>query len=42
VATADGVIRPSANGTVIVRMRSSVSGGLTALAGSIIEFEEVL
>jgi hypothetical protein len=42
VATADGVIRPSANGTVIVRMRSSVSGGLTALAGSVIEFEEVL
>jgi hypothetical protein len=41
-ATSDGVIRCSANGTVAMRMRSSVSGALTALIGSIVEFEEVV
>jgi len=42
VSTADGIIKPSANGTVIVRMRCASIGGLTILAGSIIEWEEVL
>jgi len=42
VSTADGIIKPSANGTVIVRFRSASIGGLTVLAGSIIEWEEVL
>jgi len=41
-ATSDGVIRCSANGTVAMRMRSSVSGALTALTGAIVEFEEVV
>jgi hypothetical protein len=42
VSTADGIIKPSANGTVIVRYRCASIGGLTVLAGSIIEWEEVL
>ncbi len=42
VSTADGIIRPSANGTVVVRFRSAAVGGVTALAGSVIEWEEVL
>jgi hypothetical protein len=42
VSTADGLIRPSANGTVIIRARSASVGGVTVLAGSIIEWEEVL
>jgi hypothetical protein len=42
VSTADGIIRPSANGTVVVRFRSASVGGLTVLAGSVIEWEEVL
>jgi hypothetical protein len=42
VSTADGIIKPSANGTVIVRMRCASIGGLAILAGSIIEWEEVL
>ena len=42
VSTADGIIRPSANGTVVVRFRSAAIGGVTALAGSVIEWEEVL
>jgi hypothetical protein len=42
VSTADGIIKPSANGTVIVRYRCASIGGLTILAGSIIEWEEVL
>jgi hypothetical protein len=42
VSTADGVIRPSANGTVVVRMRAAAIGGVTVLAGSVIEWEEVL
>jgi hypothetical protein len=42
VSTADGLIRPSANGTVQVRFRSAAVGGITALAGSVIEWEEVL
>lgn len=42
VSTADGIIRPSANGTVVVRFRSAAVGGITALAGSVIEWEEVL
>lgn len=41
-ATSDGIIRCSASGTVIMRMRSSVGGNLTALIGSIVEFEEVV
>ena len=42
VSTADGLIRPSASGTVIIRARSASIGGVTVLAGSIIEWEEVL
>jgi hypothetical protein len=42
VSTADGIIKPSANGTVIIRVRCASIGGLTILAGSIIEWEEVL
>ena len=42
ICTADGVIRPTANGTVTVRVRSASGGGLSLRAGSIIEFEEVL
>ena len=42
VSTSDGLIKPSANGTVIIRFRSASVGGLTVLAGSIIEWEEVL
>jgi hypothetical protein len=42
LCTADGVIRPTANGTVTVRVRCASIGGLTVRAGSIIEFEEVL
>lgn len=41
-ATSDGIIRCSANGTVSMRMRSSVAGALTALIGSIVEFEEIV
>ena len=41
-ATSDGIIRCSANGTVAMRMRSSISGALTALTGAIVEFEEVV
>jgi len=37
VSTADGLIRPSASGTVIIRARSASIGGVTVLAGSIIE-----
>jgi hypothetical protein len=42
VSTADGLIKPSANGTVIIRVRCASIGGVTVLAGSIIEWEEVL
>ena len=42
VSTADGLIKPSANGTVILRFRCASIGGFTILAGSIIEWEEVL
>jgi hypothetical protein len=42
MSTSDGLIKPSANGTVIIRVRSASIGGLTVLAGSIIEWEEVL
>jgi hypothetical protein len=42
VSTADGLIRPSASGTVIIRARSASVGGVTVLAGSIVEWEEVL
>jgi len=42
VSTSDGIIKPSANGTVIIRVRCASIGGLTILAGSIIEWEEVL
>jgi hypothetical protein len=42
VSTADGLIRPSVSGTVIIRARSASVGGVTVLAGSIIEWEEVL
>jgi hypothetical protein len=42
VSTSDGIIKPSANGTVIIRVRCASIGGLTVLAGSIIEWEEVL
>ena len=42
MCTADGVIRPTASGTVTVRVRSASGGGLSLRAGSIIEFEEVL
>jgi hypothetical protein len=42
VSTADGLIRPSASGTLIIRARSASVGGVTVLAGSIIEWEEVL
>jgi hypothetical protein len=41
-ATSDGIIRCSANGTVSMRMRSSITGALTALIGSIVEFEEIV
>jgi hypothetical protein len=41
-ATSDGVIKVSASGTVAMRMRSSVGGALTSLAGSVLEWEEVL
>ena len=42
VVTSDGIFKASANGTLIIRGRSSSIGGLTILAGSIIEWEEVL
>lgn len=42
VSTADGLIRPSVSGTVIIRARSASVGGVTVLAGSIVEWEEVL
>lgn len=42
MCTADGIIRPTANGTVTVRVRSASVGGMSLRAGSIIEFEEVL
>lgn len=42
VSTADGLIRPSISGTVIIRARSASVGGVTVLAGSILEWEEVL
>ena len=42
VSTADGLIRPSISGTVIIRARSASVGGVTVLAGSMLEWEEVL
>jgi hypothetical protein len=42
LCTADGIIRPTANGTVTLRIRCGTAGALTVRAGSIIEFEEVL
>jgi hypothetical protein len=42
LCTADGIIRPTANGTVTVRIRCATAGAMTVRAGSIIEYEEVL
>lgn len=42
LCTADGIIRPTASGTVTIRIRCATAGAMTVRAGSIIEFEEVL
>lgn len=42
VSTADGIIKPSASGNVIIRVRGASIGGVTVLAGSNIEWEEIL
>ena len=42
ISTSDGIVRVTAGGTFILRMRCATAGALTIRAGSIIEFEEVL
>lgn len=42
VGTADGILKMSASGTVTIRVRASTVAGITILAGSILEYEEVL
>lgn len=43
VAIIEGIIKPSANGTVIARFASEISGSaITAKAGSLVEYQEVL
>jgi len=40
--TGEGLIAATATGTVSIRLRSAATGGVTLLAGSIIEWQEVL
>jgi hypothetical protein len=42
LATADGIFRVTASGTWTIRFRCSVGGNLTARAGSVLEYAEVL
>jgi hypothetical protein len=42
MVTADGYIKVSASGTVILRMRSTTAGTCIVRAGAIVEFQEVL
>jgi hypothetical protein len=42
MVTGEGLIAASANGTVSIRLRSATAGVVTLLAGSIIEWQEVL
>jgi hypothetical protein len=42
LCTADGIVRTTAAGTFIIRIRCATAALLTVRAGSIIEFEEVL
>ena len=42
LTTADGIVRATANGTFVIRFRSSVAGALTVRAGSVLEYTEVL
>jgi hypothetical protein len=42
LTTADGIVRVTANGTFVIRFRSSIAGALTVRAGSVLEYSEVL
>jgi hypothetical protein len=42
LTTADGIVRVTASGTWTIRFRCSVGGNLTARAGSVLEYSEVL
>jgi hypothetical protein len=42
LVTADGIVRVSVSGTWTIRFRCSVGGNLTARAGSVLEYAEVL
>jgi hypothetical protein len=42
LVTADGIFRVTASGTWILRFRSTVGGGATIRAGSVLEYQEVL
>jgi hypothetical protein len=42
LVTADGIFRVTASGTWTIRFRCSVGGNLTARAGSVLEYAEVL
>jgi hypothetical protein len=42
LVTADGIVRVTASGTWTIRFRCSIGGNLTARAGSVLEYAEVL
>jgi hypothetical protein len=42
LVTADGIVRVTASGTWTIRFRCSIAGNLTARAGSVLEYSEVL
>ena len=42
LVTADGIVRVSVSGTWTIRFRCSIAGNLTARAGSVLEYAEVL
>ena len=42
LVTADGIVRVTASGTWTIRFRCSIAGNLTARAGSVLEYAEVL